>query len=253
MSDVITDIDGYPGGRDALADQYVLGILDEATSELVATAVEVAPDWRHAVVASQERFLPLALTAEPLDLGPEFWAGIEARLNGEQPTRVRKITTAPISAPSSVPTSANDNAQTAIWRRRAIAASVACLLAVGGLFWSVSRTPEPTVIAILLNDSNEPQVMIEDFGGETARVTLLTDYDVPADRSIQVWTLPNREMGPTSLGLLTPGETVTLDFAKLPMPLEQQLYEITLEQQGGSPTGRPTGPILAKGFAKRPR
>ena len=60
-------------------------------------------------------------------------------------------------------------------------------------------------------------------------------------------------MGPTSLGLLTPGETVTLDFAKLPMPLEQQLYEITLEQQGGSPTGRPTGPILAKGFAKRPR
>ena len=58
----------------------------------------------------------------------------------------------------------------------------------------------------------------QDFGGETARVTLLTDYDVPADRSIQVWTLPNREMGPTSLGLLTPGETVTLDFAKLPMP-----------------------------------
>ena len=69
MSDVITDIDGYPGGRDALADQYVLGILDEATSELVATAVEVDPDWRGAVVASQERFLPLALTAEPLDLG----------------------------------------------------------------------------------------------------------------------------------------------------------------------------------------
>lgn len=31
-----------------------------------------------------------------------------------------------------------------------------------------------------------------------------------------------------------------------------QLYEITLEPSGGSPTGRPTGPIQVKGFAKSP-
>jgi anti-sigma-K factor RskA len=33
------------------------------------------------------------------------------------------------------------------------------------------------------------------------------------------------------------------------MPKQDQLYELTLEQAGGSSTGRPTGPILAKGFA----
>jgi anti-sigma-K factor RskA len=35
----------------------------------------------------------------------------------------------------------------------------------------------------------------------------------------------------------------------LPMPIESQLYEITLEPATGSPTGRPTGPILYKGLA----
>lgn len=32
----------------------------------------------------------------------------------------------------------------------------------------------------------------------------------------------------------------------------QQLYEITLEPEGGSPTGRPTGPVLMKGLATTP-
>ncbi|WP_407815360.1 anti-sigma factor domain-containing protein, partial [Staphylococcus aureus] len=44
-----------------------------------------------------------------------------------------------------------------------------------------------------------------------------------------------------------------LDGPALPTPRDNQLYEITLEQAGGSPTGRPTGPILAKGLAKFPR
>jgi anti-sigma-K factor RskA len=32
-----------------------------------------------------------------------------------------------------------------------------------------------------------------------------------------------------------------------PPPGPDQLFEITLEPAGGSPTGRPTGPILFKG------
>ena len=36
----------------------------------------------------------------------------------------------------------------------------------------------------------------------------------------------------------------------LPEAQDTQLYEITLKQAGGFPTGRPTGPILGKGFAK---
>ena len=58
-------------------------------------------------------------------------------------------------------------------------------------------------------------------------------------------------MGPISLGLLTGTGTADLDAPRLPEPADGQLYEITLEPRGGSPTGRPTGAILAKGLAAR--
>ncbi len=60
-------------------------------------------------------------------------------------------------------------------------------------------------------------------------------------------------MGPVSLGLVDGASSTRLDAPNLPRPKDAQLYEITLEPAGGSPTGRPTGPILAKGFAKLPR
>ena len=55
------------------------------------------------------------------------------------------------------------------------------------------------------------------------------------------------------LGLLEAARSVVLEGPDLPQPREDQLYEITVENEGGSPTGRPTGPILVKGFAKLPR
>jgi anti-sigma-K factor RskA len=40
-----------------------------------------------------------------------------------------------------------------------------------------------------------------------------------------------------------------LNLSDLPSPATNQFFEITLEPAGGSPTGRPTGPILFKGNA----
>jgi anti-sigma-K factor RskA len=82
---------------------------------------------------------------------------------------------------------------------------------------------------------------------------MLADFAVPGDKTIQVWTLPSKDVGPVSLGLIDGVRSARLDGPALPTPRSDQLYEITLEQAGGSPTGRPTGPILAKGFARMPR
>ena len=82
---------------------------------------------------------------------------------------------------------------------------------------------------------------------------MLADFAVPRDKTIQLWTLPSKEVGPVSLGLIEGVRSAKLEGPALPAPRSDQLYEITLEQAGGSPTGRPTGPILAKGFARMPR
>jgi anti-sigma-K factor RskA len=60
-------------------------------------------------------------------------------------------------------------------------------------------------------------------------------------------------MGPISMGLLPGPGTSVLTGPSLPDPKPDQLYEITIEPPGGSPTGRPTGPIVGKGFAKVPQ
>jgi len=55
------------------------------------------------------------------------------------------------------------------------------------------------------------------------------------------------------LGIDLPSErSGVLEVEGLPSPAADQLYEITFEPDGGSPTNLPTGPILGKGFAKTP-
>ncbi|WP_439629439.1 anti-sigma factor [Shinella sp.] len=227
------------GGREdvlSLADEYVLGLLDAGEAAAVDARIEHDEALRAAVAASRERFLPLDTQLAPAAVDDGLWRRIEANLpaRGESP---------PAAAP------ANDNRRSG-WRLAALSSFAATLLLTAGLVWSLGRTVEPVVIAVLLNEAGEVQAVVEDFGNDTANVRLLSAFEVPADKTIQVWTLPSRELGPVSLGLLDGSRSARLEGPTLPDPNEDQLYELTLEQAGGSTSGRPTGPILAKGFAK---
>ncbi|MCG5240500.1 anti-sigma factor [Azospirillum doebereinerae] len=228
-----------------IADEYVLGLLEPSAQAEVEAAMERDAALRAAVAASRERFLPLDTAVEPAAVDEGLWGRIEAAL----PTAPAIPAGRSVSAGSSP--SSNDNRPRA-WRATALSALAASLLLAVGLAWSLTRTVEPLVIAVLLNETGEAQAVVEDFGNDTAKVRLLNEFAVPADKTIQVWTLPSREMGPVSLGLVRGSQSAVLQAPALPRPRRDQLYELTLEQAGGSPTGRPTGPILAKGFARRP-
>ena len=69
---------------------------------------------------------------------------------------------------------------------------------------------------------------------------------------MQVWTKPDADGPPVSLGILDRVESTQLGAEGLPTPSVNQLYEITFEQKGGSPTGLPIGPIHGKGLAQQP-
>ncbi|TGN59767.1 anti-sigma factor, partial [Paracoccus liaowanqingii] len=120
-------------------------------------------------------------------------------------------------------------------------------LGLGGA--GLQPAPAPQVVAVLLDDQGLPRAVIEDYGDETAQIRFVSDVEVPQGFSIQAWTLPSAEMGPRSLGVLEGPSAARLAGPDLPRPTDAQLYEITLEPEGGSPTGRPTGPIIAKGLA----
>jgi anti-sigma-K factor RskA len=68
-----------------------------------------------------------------------------------------------------------------------------------------------------------------------------------------VWTQPDPEAGPVSLGLLRQIRGQTLEAFDLPPPAPDQFYAVSVEPETGSPTGLPTGPVIATGLAKVPR
>lgn len=224
------------------ADAYVLGLMDEDEHRSTETELEQDESLARAVAVSRDEFLELDLVGPMASVSPDLWARIERQLG---PQERKKSATAP-------PTAVNDNGLS-WWRGFGLSAAAASLLLVGALSYTLLRSAEPQVIAVLMNEQGEPVVMIEDFGNDTAKVIPLSDVSVAADRSLQLWTLPSSDTGPVSLGVLDGWGTATVEGPDLPGPIEEQLYEITVEPLGGSPTGKPTGPILGKGFAKVPR
>ncbi|QLF69404.1 anti-sigma factor [Peteryoungia desertarenae] len=223
-------------------DAYVLGLMDDDESRAVEREMEHNESLVRAVADSRDRFLELDLVGPTSPVSADLWARIERQLGPQQrPGRA-----------AVQPTAANDNGLS-WWRKFGLSAAAAVMLLVGALSYTLVSRTEPQVIAILMNAEGEPVVMIEDFGNDTAKVTPLIDIAVADDRSLQLWTLPSADVGPVSLGVLDDWRTATVRGPDLPIPIEEQLYEITVEPLGGSPTGKPTGPIIGKGFAKAPR
>ena len=102
------------------------------------------------------------------------------------------------------------------------------------------------MVAVLL-DGDKPGAVVQAFADGRVVLVPLTAVDVPAGRAIEVWTLPSRERGPVSVGLMDRARTLPLSLKDLPATKPDQLFEMTLEPATGSPTGRPTGPVLFKG------
>jgi anti-sigma-K factor RskA len=220
-----------------IADEYVLGLLEATEALRIEADMERDPALRAAIAASRERFLPLDDTAEAAAIGDDFWSRIETVL----------LTQGTSHAETPKP-AANDNSSGG-WRATALAAVAATVILAGALSFNLMRTVEPLVVAVLVNEDGDIKAVVEDFGNRRPAVRLLADFAIPEGKTIEVWTLPSPERGPVSLGLIDDARSMLLDGPALPTPRASQLYELTLEQAGGSPTGRPTGLILAKGFA----
>ncbi len=240
---------------DLAADLYVLSLLDEADRAEAERRMAREPGFAERVAAAARRFAALDDTASPVPLPPGAWERLEGRLAAPVERPADASGPGPESAPDSVsaPVSALPaaNANRAPWR--ALLAVAAALLLALGLSWPLLRgAGDPAAVAVLLGPEGEPFALIEDFGDGEAAVTTLAAFEVPEGRSLQVWTKWSEEVGPVSLGVLDAFASAPVGADGLPQPTAGQLYEITLEAEGGSATGRPTGPILGLGRASIP-
>lgn len=233
--------------KEALAAEFALGLLDTAqTARCEALAVEDA-DFAARVEAWRRNLIEIDMAAIPEPPPDALWHRIEAGMAGAaaapSPRARAKTTTNWLSGLwSYLPA----------WRAAGLAAMAACLVLAIALtvqIRSIARTP--VLVAVMMSDQSRPLALVNTFRDGRAELVPLEALSAPAGKSLQVWTLWDRARGPVSVGLLEAMRSMKLTVDGLPAPIPDQLFEVTLEPAGGSPTGRPTGPILMKGNASR--
>lgn len=214
-----------PEALDALAAEHVLGTLDAREAGEVARALPTHPALREAVAAWEVRLAPLSDLAPPEAPPPGLWTRIEASL-ADRP--VAPVT--PLRAPRTAP----------IWRPLALGSSA---LAAGLAAFILFRPAEPPrMMTVLLTSTDQPAWVVEAEGGGL-RLASLNPRPVEPGRVQQLWALAPGATVPVSLGLIPAGGQASV-APGLVRPEPGMLIEISLEPPGGSPTGRPTGPIL---------
>jgi anti-sigma-K factor RskA len=227
---------------DARAGEFVLGVADEADMARMEHEFQTDPEFARAVVQWRERLSALDRAAAPVEASSALWERIR-----------HSVTTTPARQ---VPKAADRLPiwqSLSFWRGSALAGALASLLLAIGLGAVLTGTTRsPVVVAILEADDSTPGAIVEAFADGSIMLRPLQPIDVPDDKTLQVWTLWDRAVGPVPLGILGSLRQARFQRDGQPVPQEQQLYEITLEPKGGSPTGRPTGPILYKGLATSP-
>jgi anti-sigma-K factor RskA len=243
-----------PDADDAMAADYVMGLLDDAEYAAAERRIETDDGFARAVSAWRERLADLDSTAEEAPPSPALWQRIS------DATKIAPIDALP-SARAALrgATLWND---IKFWRFAggALAALLFATIMVGALTTSrhlrndliALAQSKPVYVAVLVNDTTrEAGAIVNAFANGRVELVPLRPIEVPPGRTLQVWTLWDRAVGPKSIGITGQSRTLQLNLESLPETVQNQLFEITLEPEGGSPIGRPTGPILFKGNAAR--
>lgn len=224
-----------------IAGLYVLGLLDAARRDEVERDMENDAALRARVADWEERLLPLTRMVEPEPLPPGLWSRIERSL-----WPALRASAAP--APSSLVSRLWDSL--AFWRSLAVTGfAAAMLLAVVGLPGTQQAGDPKFMVVLVAPDDKAPGWVVQASTEQSLKLIPLGMTEVPQAKALQFWTKGDKWKGPVSLGLVQPGRPLDVQMKELP-PLEpNQLFEITLEPEYGSPIGRPTGPILYIGRA----
>ncbi|WP_264047773.1 anti-sigma factor [Methylobacterium flocculans] len=228
-----------PNERDLRLAEYVLGTLSPSERAAVDLELAVDPAARAARDAWERRLAPLALAAPEVQPGPGVWPAIARAV-------------AP-PAGAGHPAAANDDHVGALHRslrRWRLAAGTAAVLAAGlALFIAAGPRPatngEGRYLAVVSSGGEAPALLVSiDTRAGTARVRPV-GAQAPAGRSLELWYVGAGE-APRTLGLVGAGAR-GLTLPAQGDALAAGTFAVSVEPEGGSPTGQPTGPVVYSG------
>ncbi|WP_332697389.1 anti-sigma factor [Bosea sp. (in: a-proteobacteria)] len=236
-----------PAERDALAGEYVLGLIEGAEFAAAEARHASERDFATAVETWRGHLAAIDATATPILPPADLWRRIEAGLAGIMPLAAESAAVTAEAGSAARSRFADWWNSLFVWRGAAFAGALAALLLAIGLNGALDRARrQPVMVAVLMTDASIAAAVVHTYADGRVEMLPLQSIDVPAGKALEIWTLWDRAVGPRSVGLIDRARTTPLRLDNLPLG-KDQLFEITLEPASGSPTGRPTGPIIAKG------
>jgi anti-sigma-K factor RskA len=219
----------YAGAKlqNLLAGEYVLGLLHGAARRRFERLLMESGALRAEVAAWEQRFAAWSLTLAPVT--PPGYLGWRILGQIRRESRGR-----------------GSHARNTFWRAWAVAATLVLAVIVVSERLTPPVEQKPAAVALVSDAKGQPLWLIS-VHPEAHRIDMkaVIPNPPPAGKSYELWMLP--ESGnPVPMGLMnesgSASETVSAEL--LARLTGAKGLAISLEPQGGSPTGQPTGPVL---------
>jgi len=276
----------YSEDHIVLAAEYALGTLDADERAQVEAMMSIDKDFVAMVQAWEYRLGVLNQMVGSVEPRPEVWDRIRTAVGLAEPQEPLLLPEAPLPPPvaselvAAAAAAENSNVirlaiQLRRWRNiasftSAIAAVLVAMIAVGiyqpdllpeGIrpkprteVVEVKTPPAPAppsaqYIAVLQKDGESPAFILT-VDGATRNFTVRKVGAQPEPgRSYELWIVSDKLQRPRSLGVIGGSDFTARPVlsAYAPEVVNQATYAVTVEPEGGSPTGAATGPIVFTG------
>lgn len=222
----MTDATDREDGDEALAGEFALGLMEAEARRAFEQRLIREPALRAQVRAWQERLATLADEVAPVTPPPRLKAQIEARLFEAAPTPGARWS----------------------WSRFLGGAITAGALVIALVLFSGPPAPGPSLIAeIAAEDRSLVYSARFDPVRERLELSRLEGASLEG-RVHELWLIAEGATAPVSLGVLPADGRVTLELPDaLALAMLGGTLAVSDEPPGGSPTGQPTGAVLAIG------
>jgi anti-sigma-K factor RskA len=273
----------YSEDQIALAAEYALGTLDADERAHVESTMSTDRDFAAVVDAWDRKLGVLNQMVGGVEPRPEVWDKIKAAVGSSEP-QVPIVLPQPIPAPvvaiaaepiAVAPDSNVIDFSLKIRRWRGIATGMTAVAAVlltmiavqayrPGLLPGLGpKSAEPQVaqvqappsatpaqyVALLQKDANSPAFILTVDAGTKNFTVRKVGAAVEPGKSYELWIVSDKLQRARSLGVIGSNDFTTRSVLAQydPDTVNHATYAVTVEPEGGSPTGSATGPIVFTG------
>ena len=268
----------YDDDHIAMAAEYVLGTLEGDERSQVETMIAVDPEFKTLVEIWERHLGELHAMVNAVEPPEEVWTKIRTAITAIAPDTSMRLPE--ISAPQIAPVapvvrdlSADQKNATVVsgdarrWKRMtglttALAACLAAFIAVQafkpdllpermrpqGKVEVVQAPQQAQFVAVLQRDGGSPAFVMTIDTATKSYTVRKAGSDAPQGHSYELWMVSDQFAQPRSLGVIGATDFTTRPaFASMDNAIiHSAIYAVTIEPEGGSPSGAPTSaPIFA--------